>query len=278
MTLALKIVLVIVIVLLLAGVGLRARKLRRDELRQHNTHGDQRLMRPPPSPYVTSKGFRLVDDAGNATTSTRPAPPRPRLEPDQEYVFGESQTTSFEEISPPSTRHDTRWALERSLHHSTVPARSRRTVAVLVVVALVLIAISAYAMRSRRPSPVPSTVASTTTTLASGVAWPHSFIAASIAGGAATYDVPATKYRVTVRAGAANVWVVFRMGTADTIEYQGDVAAGQAKDLVLTGSSTIILGSSRSASVDVGPSPLALPRPPSSPLTINLVASPTSPG
>ncbi|HUX05175.1 MAG TPA: hypothetical protein VMV53_09770 [Acidimicrobiales bacterium] len=169
MNLAVKVALVTIIVLVVLGVALRARKLRRDELHERGARRDRGPLAPPPSPYAASKGFRLIDAAGNPTEPTRPEPPRPRLEPDRDYVFGEAQLGSFEEVSPPTTRHDERWALERSLHRPRVPMRPRVIVTVVIVL-VVLLAMVVYAMKGRHGAP--SSTSSTTSSVAVSVALP----------------------------------------------------------------------------------------------------------
>ncbi len=62
--LALKVIAVIVVLILALGTFLRVRKLRRDEMRALSKPVERRLMTPPPSPYAPSKGFRLLDGAG----------------------------------------------------------------------------------------------------------------------------------------------------------------------------------------------------------------------
>src|ERR1017187_1940348 len=89
MSVAWEIVIAVIVVLVALGVTLRLRKLRRDEMRKIAARVDRRLMVPPPSPYTPSKGFRLLD--GPVNSDVRPEPPRPRLEPDRDYVFSESQ-------------------------------------------------------------------------------------------------------------------------------------------------------------------------------------------
>ena len=159
MSTVIKIVLVVILVLVVVGAALRARKVHRDEVHERRARRDRGLLAPPPSPYAASKGFRLIDAEGNPSESARPEPPRPRLEPDREYVFGEAPSSSFEEISPPSTRHNERWALERSLHRSTMPMRPRITVVVVIAILLVLV-VATYTMKGRHHPPSPTTTSS----------------------------------------------------------------------------------------------------------------------
>ena len=158
MSAVIKVVLVLIIVLVLLGVALRARKVRRDELHERRSRRDRGLLAPPPSPYASSKGFRLIDPAGGPGEPSRTEPPRPRLESDRDYVFGEAPSGPLEEVSPPSHRHDERWALERSLHRSTMPVRPR--VAVVVIAILLVLVVATYAMRGRHHPPSTTTTSS----------------------------------------------------------------------------------------------------------------------
>lgn len=187
MSVAIKATLVVIIVLVVLGVALRARKLRRDELIERGARRDRGLLTPPPSPYSSSKGFRLIDSAGAPSDSPRTEPPRPRLETDRDYVFGDAHSGSFEEISPPSNRHDERWALERSLHRPRVSMRPRVTVTVVIVL-VVLLALATYVMKSRHGAPASSS--STTSSVALGASLHPYAPAFSRSHAGATWAVP----------------------------------------------------------------------------------------
>ncbi len=133
MSVAIGVVVAIVAAGLIAVGVLRWRKIRRDE---HRLSTSGTLIGPPPSPYQPAKRFRLLD--GDAPTP--PHEPAPlRLESDHEYVFGEAELTSAEEIASVGPhRHDVQWALERSAHRS--PFAYRRRVMVVLVVVVVVIA------------------------------------------------------------------------------------------------------------------------------------------
>src|ERR1035441_10756091 len=103
MSVALVVTLAVFVTLVVVVVLLRVRKLRRDDMRKIAARVDRRLMVPPPSPYTPSKGFRLLD--GPVNSAARPEPPRPRLEPDPDYVFSESQLPSYQERASPLGRH-----------------------------------------------------------------------------------------------------------------------------------------------------------------------------
>jgi hypothetical protein len=158
MSLLIKIVVALVIIAFVAVAVLRVRKLRRDELRELSRPVERRLMTPPPSPYEPSKGFRLLD--GSVDQQRRPEPPRPRLDAGHEYVFSESQLGSGEELRSGTNRHDERWALSRSSHHSTIPSFGLRAVA--IIVALGLVAAFAFYYVNRGPSTKGTTTTSTT--------------------------------------------------------------------------------------------------------------------
>lgn len=278
MSVVLEIVLGLVVLLVLAAVILRLRKLRRDEMRDIAARVDPRLMEPPPSPYATSKGFRLLD--GPINTTSRPEPPRPRLEPDREYVFSESQLPNYQEPVIPLGRHDERWALAKSdqrARFSSVGSRLGLLVVVLLVLAVIVFH---YVEGGRHPSTTTTTTTttSTTTTLASSqksntsVQWPSSLVASSTSGDDAAYDVPVARYRVTVTGARGAVWTVYEMGVQNTLEWQGRLGLGSSESLVLSGPSRITLGSPSSATVTVGPSPVTFPSP--LPPTLNLIFTP----
>ena len=274
MTLAIKVALVIVVVILLIVSGLRIRKLRRDEQRQHFQKLDRRLVTPPPSPYTPSKGFRLLD--GSSPVPARPEPSRPRLEPEHDYVFSESQLPPIDEHTLLAARHDTQWALSRSAHRSRVSTSSVRVVAIAVVLVLAVAGVG-YFLQRHHPKSSTTTTSTTTTvhsTTSTTVALPSSFVATSVSANTATYDVPRNRYAVTVHGTAGAVWTVYRMGPNNTLEFQGTVASGSSKTLTMTGASQITLGSPRSATVSVGTSPVTFPTPLVAPLI--LVFTPTT--
>ncbi len=96
---------------------------------------------PPESPYASARGVRLL--RGDPEEPTAPTePPRPRLDPDREYVFGDAPSSS-DELVPPTTHrgHDEHWALERSLHHRR---RRWRRAALLVGAVVVVVIVIVY--------------------------------------------------------------------------------------------------------------------------------------
>jgi hypothetical protein len=282
MSLALKIAVGVVVLLVLVAIALRVRKLRRDEMRSIATRVERRLMEPPPSPYTPSRGFRLLD--GPIDASDRPAPPRPRLEPDREYVFSESQLPpSYQESVSPLGRHDERWALSKSAHRSSFTSVGPRVALVVVVIAVIAIVTTYYLQHGHLATS--TTTTTTTTTLASSnksplsnstVVWPTTLVATSLHGEDATYSVPAGKYRVTVSGSDGPVWTVYQMGPTNTLEWQGKIASHAHESLVLTGASQITLGSPRNAQVRVGLSTVVFPTP--LPPTLTLILTPTTTG
>lgn len=137
MTLAIEVIIALFIALILAVGVLRYRKLHRDHLRA-DVIKPNRLVSPPPSPYTTSKGFRLVDQASESTGDKPSAPARPRLEPTHDYVFGESQAPAYDVEALAHLRHDEKWALSRSARRAKFTPTFMRKVAVVVVVLLAL--------------------------------------------------------------------------------------------------------------------------------------------
>jgi hypothetical protein len=278
MSVALEITLAVFVALVSLLVLLRVRKLRRDEMRKIAARVDRRLMVPPPSPYTPSRGFRLLD--GPVNSETRPDPPRPRLEPDRAYVFSESQLPpTYQEGVSPRGRHDERWALSKSVQRSEFSSAGARVAVVAVVVIVLVIVGLYYAQRANRPS-----VTTTSTTLVGSkqsngkVDWPITLVTTSLSGPNAAYHLPVGHYRVTVSATSGAVWTVFRMGPANTLEWQGTIAQGSSESLVLTGIGRITLGAPHNASVRVGLSAVALPAARPSTLTLILKPPATSPG
>ena len=249
MILALEIVGIVVAVLLIAGTVLRIRKLKRDEMRELSKPLERRLVSPPPSPYTPSKGFRLLDGSGEPMT--RPPVERPRLDPERQYVFSDS--AGGEESSALHARHNDDWFLSRSSHRSTASIVAR-SVAVVVAAALVVVVVVTYYV-DRKPGTNASSTSTTTTrppsTTTTTTTIPTAFHAVSVSGDDATYNVPATRYRVTVTGALGETWAVYNMGPASTLEWQGPVDQGHDESLIMTGDSRVTLGSPSSATVSV---------------------------
>ncbi len=262
--LALKIAGGVVIVLVLAGTILRVRKVRRDEIREISRPVDRRLVTPPPSPYDSSKGFRIIDGSGE--TLQRPPIERPRIDPAREYLFSDS-TASSREVVDSHLRHSDDWFLSRSSNRSTLATVLRR-LAVFVVIAVILSVLVTYYVDRHSPKTPPGSTNSTTTLApitTTVPTLPSSLTATSISGDEAFYRVPASRYLVKVTGSLGPTWTVYDMGPASTLEWQGTVATGSTKSLTMVGDSRITLGSPSSASVAVDGRPVVLPAVLSSP-------------
>ena len=131
MTVVIEAVTVVVVIVLLTAVALRWRKIRRDERRLSSVGT---LISPPPSPYQSAKGFRLLD---GDSPIPHPEPAPLRLESSHEYVFGDAPL-SDDEVSIGPQRHDVQWALDRSAHRSPL-ARRRQVVVLLVAIVVVIV-------------------------------------------------------------------------------------------------------------------------------------------
>lgn len=131
MTVVIEVAVAVVVVALLASAALRWRKIRRDERRLSSVGT---LIGPPPSPYQSAKGFRLLD---GDSPIPHPEPAPLRLESSHEYVFGDA-TLSDDEVSISPQRHDVQWALDRSAHRSPL-ARRRQVVVFLVAIVVVIV-------------------------------------------------------------------------------------------------------------------------------------------
>lgn len=257
----------LVAVLLVTSVVLRMRKLRRARGHDSVAMDDRRLVTPPPSPYEPSRGFRLVDDAGEPLV--RPPVQRPRLDPERHYVFSDSATHNDDAL-PTQLRHSDDWFLSRSAHRSTTYI-VMRAVGIVVLIAIVIAVIAAYYIDHSRasskgasnPTTTTSAPPSTTTTV------PVAFRPTSTSGEDANYSIPLQRYRVTVTGARGESWTEYNMGPANTLEWQGAVDQGEDKSLVMTGNSRITLGSPSSAAVTVDGHRVIFPAP--LPVTLVLV-------
>jgi hypothetical protein len=237
-TLALKVLAGIVVVVIVSAVLLRVRKIRRDEMRKLSKPVDRRLMAPPPSPYAPSKGFRLLDGEGQAVN--RPPVERPRLDPSRHYVFNEL-TGASEEVVSSQLRHKDDWFLSRSSHRSTFSILMRRLL-VFVVIALVVATLVTYYVhhsnmeKNHSHTSTTTTVAVTTTTLAA-------LSPTSTSGDEAIYRLPLATYRVTVVAVGGSTTVAFETGPNNSVEWQGTIASGDEKSIILSGNARVTIGS-----------------------------------
>lgn len=266
MILALEIAGIVVAVLLVAGTLLRIRKLKRDEMRELSKPLERRLVSPPPSPYAPSKGFRLLDGSGEPVT--RPPVERPRLDPGRQHVFSDS--ASGEESSALHARHNDDWFLSRSAHRSTASFVARSVAVVALVVLVIGVVVTYYV--DRRPAKRTSSTTTTTTRARSTTTTttvPAAFRPVSASGEDANYNVPATRYRVTVTGARGETWAVYNMGPSSTLEWQGPVDQGHDESLVMIGDSRVTLGSPSSATVSVDGKPVIFPT--SLPATLVLI-------
>ena len=277
MALALKIVILVVVILVVGVAALRIRKLRRDEIRELSRPVERRLMSPPPSPYAPSKGFRLLD--GPVDPTRRPEPLRPRLEADREYVFSETQMPGDGEVVPSHLRHNEKWALSKSARRSASFTGLRvGIVAFVVVVAVCVIAL--YLQQHPKPGVPINKITTTTTTkphstttTTAASALPSTFVATSTSGETATYRVPLKRYLVVVHGALGPTWAVYKMGPQSTLEWQGDVKAGQVESLQMIGDSQITIGAPKSASVTVEGKSVTFPSPLPTTLVLPFVSS-----
>ena len=154
------VLLIIVIVIVALVALLRWRKLRRDDLLAALHHSDTFF--PPPAPYEVSRGIRLLDDGD--VPLTRAEPQRPRLDPERQYVFSDVGPIDSSASYLTRSKHNERWALERSSHGPRVTAASGRVIAIVVVALGILIGIGAYLQSSPAHAPHTTTTSTTTTT------------------------------------------------------------------------------------------------------------------
>jgi hypothetical protein len=259
---------------ILVAVGLRMLKLRREGARESVPMDDRRLVAPPPSPYEPSKGFRLINEAGQPLE--RPPVQRPRLDPERHYVFSDAATHNDDAL-PLQLRHSDDWFLSRSAHRSTAYI-ILRAVGVILLIAIVIAVITAYYVDHSHTPPKGASGTTTTTTTApqTTTTVPVAFRPTATSGEDADYSIPAARYRVTVTGARGESWTEYNMGPANTLEWQGAVDQGQDKSLVMTGSSQITLGSPSSAAVSVDGHRVIFPAP--LPVTLVLVFDATTAG
>jgi hypothetical protein len=246
--------------MLAAGIALRVRKLRRDEMRELSRPVERRLFSPPPSPYAPSKGFRLIDESGEPLQ--RPPVERPRLDPDRHYVFSET-TSSADDVMASHLRHNDDWFLSRSSHRSTFSIMLRRVVVVVLIALIIVVLVTYYVNHSPSKGTLGSTTSSTTlaTTTTTTVPTPSAFRSTSVSGDNAFYSVPVASYQVAVKGSLGATWAVYEMGPKSTLEWQGRVAIGHSESLMMTGDSRVTIGSPSSATVSVAGSPVIFPTP-----------------
>ena len=154
----------IVVATAIAVFLLRWRKVRSDALRRTHRE-DPSLRSPPPSPYEVSRGVRLLEPGDEGRH--RPEPTLPRLDPEVPYVFGDTTSLEFDPATLSRSRHDSRWALERSSHRSRLRPGSGKVLLVSSIFLVILYGLGAYLLHSTATSPTTSTTTThpTTTTV-----------------------------------------------------------------------------------------------------------------
>jgi hypothetical protein len=265
----------VVAALVVTGAALRVRKLRRERGHETVAMDDRRLVTPPPSPYETSKGFRLIDETG--APLVRPPVQRPRLDPERRYVFSDSATHNDDAL-PTQLRHSDAWFLSRSAHRSTTYI-VLRAVGIVLLIAIVIAVITMYYVdHSHTPAKGASNTTTTTSTAprTTTTTIPVAFRPTATNGADADYSIPVQRYRVTVTGARGESWTEYNMGPANTLEWQGAVDQGQDKSLVMTGNSQITLGSPSSAAVTVNGHRVIFPA--QLPVTLVLVFDATTAG
>lgn len=165
MRVTVQIVVALVVVLAATGLMLRWRKVRRDHRRELHRSSDRRLLTPPPSPYATSKGFRLLD--GEDAPLARPAPSRARLEADHDFIFSDLQAPLNDDAVGVTARRDELWALSRSAHRPKVHVTSWR-LGVVVAVLLLILGLVGYEFVGVHSGSTSTTTSTTTTTIVTG--------------------------------------------------------------------------------------------------------------
>ncbi len=140
MTVALVSVVAVVVVVVLGALVARVRRVRRGDATAPAGPVEGRLVSPPPSPYETSRGFRLLEP-GESPHPRAPAA-RPRLDPERSYVFGDA--VAPEEVVPSARRHDEEWFLAHSSRRSGLVRWATVLLALAVVVAVVAAVVAYY--------------------------------------------------------------------------------------------------------------------------------------
>jgi len=258
--LILKVAVVVVVVLFVAGALLRFRKLRRDELRELARPVDRRLVSPPPSPYATSRGFRVVGDDGEPLF--RPPVERPRLDPDRHYVFSELSSASGEANAAPP-RHKDDWFLAKSAPRSGPFVILGRLVAVLVILAAAALVVAYYVHHhDKHHHPV-----ATTTTVA-----PATLSPTAVSGRVAHYELLSSRYELVVSAtaGSTRVSVQSTSASGSVSGWSGTLVGGAHKSFSLVGDARVSLATPQNATVSAGGQLLQFPSPLPATLVITL--------
>ncbi|HET8991290.1 MAG TPA: hypothetical protein VFN59_09355 [Acidimicrobiales bacterium] len=140
MTIALVAVVTVVVVVVLGALVARVRRVRHGDATAPAGPVEGRLVTPPPSPYETSRGFRLLGPG----ESPHPRGPtaRPRLDPERSYVF--SDAVAPEEVVPTARRHDEAWFLAHSTRRSGAVRWATALLALAVAAALVAAVVAYY--------------------------------------------------------------------------------------------------------------------------------------
>ena len=149
MTIVLVVLVAVVVVGVLGALVARVRRVRRGDATAPAGPVEGRLVAPPPSPYETSRGFRLLEPG----ESPHPRAPtaRPRLDPERSYVFGDALAP--EEVVPTARRHDEAWFLAHSSRRSGIVRWATALLALVVVAALVAAVVAYYLHHGASGSP-----------------------------------------------------------------------------------------------------------------------------
>ncbi len=140
MTVLLVVLVAVVVIAVLGALVARVRRVRRGDATAPSGPVEGRLVAPPPSPYETSRGFRLLEPG----ESPHPRAPttRPRLDPERSYIF--SDAAAPEEVVPTARRHNEAWFLAHSARRSGLVRWGAVLLGVVVVAALVAAVVAYY--------------------------------------------------------------------------------------------------------------------------------------
>ena len=144
-------------------VILRWRKLRLDNTRALSRNEVSHA--PPPSPYEVSRGVRLLEPGDQIYPRAEPA--RPRLDPEKPYVFGEPGGPDSDTATLSRSRHDSRWALERSSHRSRFRPGSGKVLLLAGLFVVLLYTVGSYVLHSSKTVTTTTSSSSSTTTTSS---------------------------------------------------------------------------------------------------------------